>query len=294
MFNQYFGGFLLNRSIISAEQLQHAMSRLDKSNVKLGVLAVNSGFLTVEEVESIHALQGKMDKKFGEIAVAENLLKQEQVDMLLATQKTGYLQLGQVLLDEGMLSLTQLERALADYKSNSGMSELLMEALISGEMDAILPGILKLENIEHAEVLRDYVSLFIRNLIRFIDPAPMVEKEIFYESYEVPWCAYQTIAGPLNILSGLSAGESVLLKIAEKYADMEFDSLDDPMAVASLGEFMNLHNGIFLVNLSDRGIECNLAPQMTDGPFKFGGNGKKVIIIPIYISMDRLELIISI
>ena len=33
------------------------------------------------------------------------------------------------------------------------------------------------------------------------------------------------------------------------------------MAEASVGEFLNLHNGIFLVNISNQGIELKMTPQ---------------------------------
>jgi len=35
----------------------------------------------------------------------------------------------------------------------------------------------------------------------------------------------------------------------------------DEMVEASVGEFLNLHNGIFLVNMSNEGIELEMTPQ---------------------------------
>jgi hypothetical protein len=45
MFAQYFGQFLLNRSIVTASELDQALSAQAETRVKLGVLAINKGYM---------------------------------------------------------------------------------------------------------------------------------------------------------------------------------------------------------------------------------------------------------
>ena len=50
MFTQLFGSYLLNKKLITAEQLKDALDYQKTVHLKLGVMAVNSGFMTAENV----------------------------------------------------------------------------------------------------------------------------------------------------------------------------------------------------------------------------------------------------
>ena len=54
MYSQYFGNYLLNKGLISPEQLTDALEYQRSVRLKLGVIAVNAGYMTPSQVEEIH------------------------------------------------------------------------------------------------------------------------------------------------------------------------------------------------------------------------------------------------
>lgn len=79
-------------------------------------------------------------------------------------------------MDRGYLTLEQLDEALNDYKQNCGLSENQWRALQEGDVDQIVDLFADFGRSPRLRVYRDYVALFLRNIIRFIDTGPRLEK----------------------------------------------------------------------------------------------------------------------
>lgn len=56
MFNQYFGNYLLERNIISPEELRQALEEQKSVKVRLGVMAIETGYMNAAQVERVHKL----------------------------------------------------------------------------------------------------------------------------------------------------------------------------------------------------------------------------------------------
>ena len=69
MYTQFFGNYLLNKNIITQEQLLLALNKQSKTHVKIGTLAIHAGYMTASEAEQIFIMQTHRDKRFGELAV---------------------------------------------------------------------------------------------------------------------------------------------------------------------------------------------------------------------------------
>jgi len=134
-------------------------------------------------------------------------------------------------------------------------------------------------------------SLFIRNMIRFIDhrvvlnladQEPLTNELILIE---------QEIKGDLSLQTTLAMHEDVYWIMAQKHAKMEIDG-DEALAEASVIEFLNLHNGLFTVWLSENGIKSTLgAPRLA--PKVETGHAREWIRIPLSINGDRLFFLVS-
>ena len=74
MFSQLFGKYLIESDIISEEQYEDILAKVEKTRAKLGLIAVSEGILTKEKAERINILQTQKDARFGDIAVEENSL----------------------------------------------------------------------------------------------------------------------------------------------------------------------------------------------------------------------------
>lgn len=260
MFSQYFGNFLLNKGLVTASQLNRAIELQKTAHLKLGVLCVNAGYMTPEQIEEVHQKQMQVDKRFGELAIELGYLTQEQLDEILSTQKHSHLLLGQVLIDEKILTIDQFTEALNQYKAENSLSDEQFEAIKKGDIDTLVDTVLKLGDSEKATAIKDYLTLFAKNMIRFVEDQIRMEPVNNCETLSNEWLVYQNIFGDATYFTAILSNEKVLLDIASKYAQEELAEVDE-LAEASIGEFLNLHNGIFTVNMSNREIELNMRPQ---------------------------------
>ena len=69
MFAQFFGGYLFNHKLCTAEDLTQAFEAKKHTRLRLGVLAINAGLMTAEQVEHVNITQQSVDKRFGDLAV---------------------------------------------------------------------------------------------------------------------------------------------------------------------------------------------------------------------------------
>ncbi|BCZ45401.1 hypothetical protein psyc5s11_14680 [Clostridium gelidum] len=260
MFTQYFGQYLLNKRYLTLEQLHDGLEHQKETRLKLGVLAVNAGYMSADEADKINEAQKKLDKRFGELAVDMKYLKEEQVEELLSSQKFGHLLLGQALVDKEYMTLQEFEKAINEYKKDYSISDKEFEAIQRDDVDEMVNTFIKFEGTKNEKVLKDYLALFTRNLVRFIDTEAVISEVIKLEEYECKWTAKQDIKGEINLSTFIEANENSFIKFASKYAEEELNSVDE-MAEASVGEFLNLQNGIFLVNMSNAGVDLEMNPQ---------------------------------
>lgn len=260
MFTQYFGNYLLNKGYLTPKQLHEGLEQIKDTRLKLGVLAVNAGYMTAEETEKVNEAQKKHDKRFGELAIEMGYLNEEQLEELLSSQKLGHLLLSQVLVDKGIMTLQEFEKAINEYKRDYSISDEEFEAIQKDDINEIVNKFTKFEGSKNEIILKDYIALFAKNLIRFIDREAVITEVTKLEDYECQFAALQDIKGEISLATYIETDEDSFIKFASKYAEEDLTSLNE-MAEASVGEFLNLHNGIFLVNISNQGIELKMTPQ---------------------------------
>lgn len=261
MFSQYFGNYLLNKGIITLEQLKDVMAIQKSVHVRIGILAVNSGYLNADQIAEIHMLQTKMDKKFGEIAVEKGYLTVSQLESLLTEQQHAHLMLGQALMDRNYMTLNQVETALNNYKKENNLSDEQLQAIQKGDVDGIISTFINFKGIRDANTFKGLISLFARNLIRFIDADIRIEKLDLDGKYSANYLVTQKIVGENSFTTGMDMQGEALLKFVSKYVGEEIDEVDQ-LATESYGEFLNVTNGIFTVNMSNQGVELDLEPQI--------------------------------
>ncbi len=264
MFTQLFGSYLLHEKLVTPEQLNQALDYQKKIHVKLGVLAINLGFMTANEVDRVHNLQSIADKKFGEIAIQINLLDEEKLNILLSTQKSGHVLLGQAMIDKGYMTLEKYEEALNNYKRDYCLTDDQFKLIQNGDIDEIVNTFYKLDGVKNEKICKEYIAIFIRNIIRFIGndfKISNISKKEYDESTNCKWFATQNIFGDVKLFTSISAQEKPLLAFTERYAEETLEEVDE-YAKSSFGEFLNLVNGLFIVNMSNDGVEMELTPQI--------------------------------
>lgn len=291
MFSQYFGHFLLNNGLLTSAQLQSALELQKTTHVKFGVIAVDEGLLTPSQVEVIHEKQKQQDKRFGEIAIELGFLSNEQVEQMLSAQKKNHLLLAQAVVDQNYMTMEAFSNALSEYKKLHSLSDEKFEAIKSGNIEAMVENLLLLGD-EDKQIYTDYLSLFVKNMIRFIDDQVYVEVSSNDAPLQVDWLVSQQINGEAPLHTAMAIEENVFLKIASVYAEEELTEVDE-LAQASVSEFLNLHNGIYLVNMSNKGIELDMAPQNVENSASVSVPIDAGLNMVVHTSLGNFNLIIS-
>lgn len=291
MFIQYYGNYLLKRKLLTTDQLKEILDLEDSAHVKLGILAIDAGYMKAEDVKKVNAMQMKVDKRFGELAVQEGYFTSQQLDELLARQNKSHLSISQVLVDKGYFSIEQIETIFEEFKRDSGLSAIEMEALINNDVDNLVSAFFNTDEKETGETYKKYASLFVKGIIRFINSNIKLEKAEQVNRYDYNCVTYQMISGKYNILAGFSSEKCNMLKFANKFGDVAQTELDD-IAIDSLKEFINCQNGLFISEMSENNIELNLSTP----DFKEGGaitTDKYLIRIPFTLAYGNFDLLIA-
>lgn len=129
---KFLGQFLLERGVITAQQLLAAIEAQRASNPLLGELAVREGLLDAAQARRINQRQHVEDRRFGDIALELGVLDQAQLDALLAAQKAQRKMLGQVLLEQGAVDAGRLEAELALHRADQEGARHALEGVVAG------------------------------------------------------------------------------------------------------------------------------------------------------------------
>lgn len=262
MYTQLFGAFLLKNKQINKEQLIEAIDLQKKNHLRMGTLAIHEGFLSAGEVEHIHTTQTHQNKRFGELALELGYLTQKQIDTLISSQKPDFLLLSQTLVDLGYITTEEFEKALKEYQTQYKLTDL---DFTNEEFDKIalhIAEFFSISDLNDPGCYAQYISLFFNNIIRFIgqDFAPFSVQRV--ENFSGKYGVYQELLGEYHMLSGIAMDEATLLSFASRYIGEDFME-NDEYTIASMEDFLNLHNGLFAVNLSnDKSIDLSLQPPI--------------------------------
>lgn len=292
MYTQFFGSYLLRNNVVTREQLLDAMSKCKTTRIKLGTIAINRGLMTAAEVDECCFLQTREDKRFGEIAMERGYLTWKQVEELLGTQEPDYILLGQTLVDSGALTNSDLERALNDYQTVNEIDDLEDNIENNDKIKTLIENLLKESSAPVSEYVVMFLNLLFNDLIRFIgeDFTPLAP--IIADSHDCTIAVNQKVVGPVSFETYADMNESAAIDFASRYAKEEFTEMDEYVE-ASLEDFLNLHNGLYVVNMSNQNsIECSLEPPLnvSNQLISIGNNG---IIIPIIYPFGLVEIIIG-
>ena len=292
MYTQFFGNYLLSRGAVTTQQLVDAIKEQSSAHIKLGTLAIHSGYMTASEVENIIIMQTHQDKRFGELAISEGYLTDAQVHELIECQNPDFLLLGQILIEKGIMTHAEFETYLIDYQSENEVTDFDISTETQEQVATLIKNFLKVDQYTENEYIIHYLTLLFNNLVRFIGDDftplnPMVSSDI-----PINYCIAQEISGPIKILSALNMDENTAVQFASQYVGDTFDSFDEYVK-ASVEDFLNLHNGLFNVNMSnEHSIELTLAPPklINDPSIKSEGI---TYLLPIAYSFGILYFVVS-
>lgn len=286
MFSQLFGKYLVEKQIITLDEYRASIEKQLSVRVKLGTIAIAEGLLSEEDVDMINKLQMQFDKRFGDIAQEKDLLTDAQIGELLQKQGNPYMQFTQALTECTKLTASVIDKTLSAFQKEHGFSDTDMTALKADDLDALIPIFACAANAS----ITDLAGLVIRNINRFVTRDFYIGQIKHVKSLSYHSLAGQKLSGDENFYLALAddADEKAFSLIADHFSgDKQNDTTDIFDAVC---EFINVSNGLFASELSEKEKELELEPvfayqdQTIEGDFH---------ILPVYIEDHRINLVIA-
>lgn len=90
------GEFLMERGLLTAEQVEAVLETQNRTNVWFGTLAFVLDYLDFDQIAKVVAEQRRTGGRFGEAAVRLGLLVPEQVERVVALQERKHVRFGEV------------------------------------------------------------------------------------------------------------------------------------------------------------------------------------------------------
>lgn len=142
---------------------------------------------------------------------------------------------------------------------------------------------------------RKYVEKLLTDVITYVDNTATIGNIVAKEFSDINLKVYQEITGPNINLSGIGGNIEPLIGFSDCYSGLGI-SEDGMLVTESLLDFLNLNNGLFVVQLSiNKEEELSLnPPQSGDGLNKeVFSNYPTLFEVPIIFSFGTVNFYIS-
>ena len=287
MFGVYFGKYLQDIGVLTAEQYEEIIESSRTARVKMGLLAVNEGYMTTAQADEVNQIQAQKDARFGDIAIEKGYLTDDQVSQLLKKQGDSYLLFVQALVERKLLSLEDIQKHLNHYKKSERFTSLDVDALKSSDIDKIIQIFLRDSAVP--AIVRDYAALMARNIIRFVDNKVRFEKIEKIHTYTSKAIASQCFTGEYELFIGVCGNGCH--SIGEAFAKEKFEELDED-CLDSVCEFINVCNGLFASKLSQEEVQIDmLPPNMYTDVTTINSEGM-MFKLPCFVKGQKADIII--
>lgn len=272
---KFFGQYLLERGVVTREQLLSALELQDTRNLRLGDYAVRRGYLTEAQSEQINRAQLTEDKRFGEIAIEKGILDEDKLGELLTLQQNDYLMLGEALLEVGPLDRGHLERELKHFKEDQ-------EKYLTDEV--IFP-----PGIREPSLLSIPIDLTAKMLLRIAAVTSKIGEGERSERPPVDRLISVSVqfSGDVEAIYLLSLSEDIARKVALPM--LGEDPGDDREAVVdSVRELCNVICGNSAAKLAQVGKRVEIGPpQMAEGPLPAH---EQAVLFPLHVAEGAAEV----
>lgn len=140
----------------------------------------------------------------------------------------------------------------------------------------------------------DYVELFTASLERFLHLSALIVPQHLdasaFEETPHTWAVAQHITGDVSIVNGLIARDEVFLALAHRYGGDDIEDLRDD-AVDALQEFLNVVNGLYVVEIANRKVEPDLDFPLANEDVVPAGSHQ--LLLRLYTEVGDFVLVLS-
>jgi len=139
-----------------------------------------------------------------------------------------------------------------------------------------------------------YVRKLLENIVLYVDSSVSLGDIIFTDSYKLEQEISQEIIGIPSAYSAMDGNIKVLTEFAESYSNMGITNYDS-LCREALMDFMNLHNGLFIVELSNRNIcELSLSVPKQNGFHRLSSSDieGKITVVPVNFKYGTINFVL--
>ncbi len=263
--NRCFSQYLLNVGILNANNISEVLPKAACAAPQLHVLAIQQHLLSETQVGE---LSGEED---GTKALEDNkMLSGSQIDGLKKAVPNRDARIAQVVLDERLADLKQIDHCFRAYDNDEVHP-------IREAVETILHEHEDMNPVD--DIYGEYMEMLVGALQRFMQTDAVILPEHIAPDTDGTHFVSQSMNGQISVAAAILAKDKVFLDMASRYSGEELTEVDE-LAEDSLAEFINVLNGLYIVNLSGRGLDMDL-----DMP-KYGQN-----VSPMASSMIAVRVV---
>lgn len=243
MGNRYFSQYLLNAGVLDAGNISDVMPKSAHAVPQLHILAMQQHLLSESQVEELSTADDVV-KTLEEA----KMLSDAQIESLKNTVPGRDARVAQTLLDEHIADLKTIERCFREYDNDE----------LHPIKDAVKKIVSKYEEMNPvADIYGEYTEMFVGALQRFMNTDAVVLTEATDLDFAGTRIVSQSMGGQLSLAVAVLAKNQMFLEMARRYSGEDLTELDE-LAEDSLAEFINVLNGLYIVNLSGRDLDMDL------------------------------------
>lgn len=271
----YFAQYLLNTGEITPKDLPTLLSVSAAAEPRLSILAMQDGLLTGAQAAELAALGAD----FADAAQEKKLLTAGQIAALKKSVPDESARFAEALFRQGRHDYRRMGDLLS---AGRAAADPVREAVAHLGRD-LLP--------DEVERYSDFVAIFLRSVIRFMDTPAVISTEVPDLNSEVrTFAVSQRLMGDLALVTGLLAREDMFVEMARRYSHEEIHIVDE-MAIDSLGEFLNVVNGLFIVDMARQDLEIDLGmPKVEENVLP---TGNRQIALDVCTAFGTFALVIA-
>jgi len=282
------GAFMVERGLMTKNQLDQVIKAQESNRAKLGVVAVSEKLMTIAQAEQVNALQASMDMRFGDIAVEKGYLTDAQVERLLKLQGNSYMAFVQAVVDLGILPMEKIPEIEKEYETYVGATAIDMVELKTDNIDSIVPLFLHTGN----ETYKGIFSMAIKALYRLVDTHVYIGKTYTVDTVREEVIGYQHFHGDVSGVLAISGKYENIKKMAIAYTKEEFiETRED--ALDAICELINCINGLYASEQSRNDSKIELEPPNFSVNFA-QITSDEMIVMPVYIAGGEIKYIIAV
>jgi CheY-specific phosphatase CheX len=249
---RFFGQFLLEKNVITAEQLVQATKYQESINLKFGEYAHTMGYISDSDIQRLQDEQKNTDMMIGELAIQLGMIKPDQVREILTAQKNDHIFLGEVLAQLGFMSKEAVEKELALFEEDQ-------EGFASGKI--AMP-----DGAKNPDSLSDLVDITEKLLRRIVHLDVKLTEGLFINditNHPIGFPAVSIrLSGGFECEYVLSVSQDAAVAIASSIMGEDASCEPNDILLDGVKEFCNIVCGNFSARIAQKGKSVDLSPPL--------------------------------